>query len=74
MPTRRTFLRGLMAGAAALVLPPSLKENAEATRRFWSLDSTMLKPEMSVVTFDIRQSYDYRSAFADWVESYERPP
>lgn len=41
--SRRTFLKkGLAAAAGALVLPPTLGANAEAARRFWALDATML--------------------------------
>jgi FtsP/CotA-like multicopper oxidase with cupredoxin domain len=42
MVSRRTFLKGLAAAGAALVLPPTLTDNAEAARRFWALDSTHL--------------------------------
>jgi hypothetical protein len=33
--TRRSFLKGLAATAGALLLPPTLTDNAEAARRFW---------------------------------------
>jgi hypothetical protein len=40
---RRTFLKGLTGLGAALILPPSLVDNAEAARRFWALDRTMIE-------------------------------
>jgi hypothetical protein len=33
--SRRTVLKGAAASAAALVLPATLTDNAEAARRFW---------------------------------------
>jgi hypothetical protein len=42
MVSRRTFLKGLAAAGAALVLPPTLTDNADAAKRFWALDSTHL--------------------------------
>lgn len=42
---RRSFLK-VTAGAAglAVVTLPTLAENAEAARRFWALDRTMVAP------------------------------
>lgn len=37
MLTRRNFLRGAAGLSAALILPPSAAENAEAARRVWAL-------------------------------------
>jgi hypothetical protein len=42
MTTRRGFLVGSAAVAAGLLLSPTLAENAEAARRYWALDRTML--------------------------------
>jgi hypothetical protein len=39
---RRSFVKGLAAVGASLVLPPTLEENAEAVQRFWALDRTMV--------------------------------
>jgi hypothetical protein len=39
---RRTLLKGLAAVGVGLILPPTLEENAEAARRFWALDATMV--------------------------------
>ena len=33
---RRALLQGIIGASAALVLPPTLAENAEATRRYWT--------------------------------------
>ena len=33
---RRTLLQGILGASAALVLPPTIAENAEATRRYWT--------------------------------------
>ena len=41
---RRTLLKGLVATSAGLLLPPTLAENVEATRRYWALDRTMVLP------------------------------
>lgn len=42
MTTRRGFLHGIGVVVAGLILPPTLAENAEAARRFWALDQTMV--------------------------------
>jgi hypothetical protein len=42
MINRRTFLAGAAALTTGLILPPSPTENAEAVRRYWSLDRTMM--------------------------------
>lgn len=34
---RRTLLAGFVAGAAGLILPGGVSENAETARRWWSL-------------------------------------
>lgn len=44
MLDRRTLLKGIAAAGAALILPPTPAENAEAVRRYWALDRTMLNP------------------------------
>ena len=36
---RRALLQGLLGASAALILPPSVAEGAEAGRRWWSLGS-----------------------------------
>lgn len=41
---RRTLLKGIVGAGAALVLPPTLAENAESARRYWALDRTMMVP------------------------------
>jgi hypothetical protein len=44
MITRRGLLKGALGGAAALILPPTVSENAEAAgRRYWSLDREMCR-------------------------------
>ena len=68
MVSRRTFLKGLAAASAALVLPPTLTDNAEAARRFWALDSTMVSPEPEWGMFS---PYNTAASFAEWVEAYE---
>lgn len=49
---RRSFLKGIVAAAGALVLPATLEDNAEATRRVFALDSTMV-PKPSGMGFDL---------------------
>ncbi|MDQ3124784.1 MAG: hypothetical protein M3Q74_04190 [Pseudomonadota bacterium] len=39
---RRTLLKGIAGAAAGLVLPTTVGENAEAVRRYWALDRTMV--------------------------------
>ena len=63
MVSRRTFLKGLAAGASALVLPPTLTDNAEAARRFWALDSTMVAPEVDGVTTHITTATEYDAIY-----------
>jgi hypothetical protein len=66
--SRRTILKGLAASAAALVLPPSLTDNAEAAKRFWALDSTMLGPEPDWGMFG---PYNSGASFGQWAEAYD---
>lgn len=74
--SRRSFLKGLAATAGALVLPPTLTDNAEAARRFWALDRTMVGPPKWQMFGPYDASHlvtatEYRSVFAQWVEAYE---
>jgi len=39
---RRDLLKGLAGIGAGIILPPTLAENAEAARRYWALDQTMI--------------------------------
>jgi hypothetical protein len=39
---RRDLLKGFAGFAAGLILPSTIVENTEATRRYWALDRTML--------------------------------
>lgn len=40
---RRGFLKGALAvTAGAIILPATLEENAEAVRRYWALDQSMV--------------------------------
>jgi hypothetical protein len=64
--SRRTVLKGLAASAAALLLPPSLIDNAEAAKRFWALDSTMLGPEPDWGMFG---PYNSAASFGQWVDT-----
>ena len=43
--TRPRLLQGFAFGAAGLLLPMTLAENAEAARRFWALDQTMVSAQ-----------------------------
>jgi hypothetical protein len=43
---RRLLLKGAIALAGGLLLPPSLVENAEAVTRYWVLDRTHLAPRI----------------------------
>jgi hypothetical protein len=67
--SRRSFLKAVAATGAALLLPPSLTDNAEAAKRFWALDSTMLGPEPDWGMFGPHNS---GASFGQWVEAYER--
>lgn len=72
MMNRRTFLQGIAAAAGALILPPTLEENAEAARRFWALDRTMVgKP----LHWQTRVFYDGLddSHVAVWAECLTNP-
>ena len=68
MVSRRTVLKGFAAATSALVLPPTLTDNAEAARRFWALDSTMVTPEPEWGMFG---PYNTAASFSEWVEAYE---
>ena len=69
--SRRTFLKGLAATVAgAIVLPPTLEDNAEAAKRFWALDSTMVGPRHDADSHVVTAT-EYHSIFAQWVEAYE---
>lgn len=52
---RRALLQGIAALSAGLILPPTLIENAEAERRFWALDRTMVSPIGDVQPSDYGQ-------------------
>jgi hypothetical protein len=47
---RRTFLRGLVATAAGVLIPASVA--AEPERRIWALDSTMVTPSTWSIWID----------------------
>jgi hypothetical protein len=69
MTTRRTILKGLAATAAGLILPPTLAENAEAVRRYWALDRTMLSLGYETPTLIFDGTLD-SSAFARLMREY----
>jgi hypothetical protein len=54
MIDRRTLFKGIAGLAGGLILPPSVAENAEAARRYWSLDRTMIVPlpDTTMITID----------------------
>lgn len=68
---RRSFLKGLAGVGAALVLPPTLGENAEAARRFWALDQTMVGrgARASFVVIDEAAfiPFEYQYQYQEWV-------
>ena len=39
---RRAFLRAVAGSGGAILLPPSVADNADSARRYWSLDNTMV--------------------------------
>lgn len=39
---RRALLTAALGAGTALILPPTLADNAEAARRYWALDQTMV--------------------------------
>jgi hypothetical protein len=57
---RRTFLKGLVATTAGVIVPQQVM--AEPERRIWALDSTMVKPAISP---------DYQ-AYLDYMADPER--
>jgi hypothetical protein len=50
---RRSFLKGALGLASALVLPPTVTENAEDVRRFWALDRTMVLSSLTSVDLTV---------------------
>jgi len=44
-------LKGLTATAAGVLVPTTFDENAEAVRRYWALDRTMVQPPVSTHTW-----------------------
>jgi hypothetical protein len=55
---RRSLLKGVAALGAGLILPPSLAENVEATRRYWALGG-IPEARHTIVTgqFDARMHF-----------------
>lgn len=66
---RRSFLKGLVGGAAALVAAPELILPPEPEQRFWQLDRTMIGQD---VTPDMLWP-DYITRFVDAMERVETP-
>ena len=82
--SRRSLLKGFAATAGALLLPPTVQDNAEAVGsgngafddvvdtypRFWALGAMPgSEPEWHEITHGARWRY---ASFAEWVERYER--
>lgn len=47
---RRALLTAALGAGATLILPPTLAENAEAARRYWALNQTMVPETWDVWT------------------------
>ena len=60
MVNRRTLLQGIAALGAGLILPPTLAENVQASRRYWALGAMP----------DVR-SLSRHEQFIRWVEAMD---
>jgi hypothetical protein len=66
---RRALFKGLAGAATALILPPTLAENAEAGKRYWALggipkDEGLLSWQSDVVPNAVERLGDYGKANA----------
>lgn len=62
---RRSLLKGSLALATGLILPPTLAENAEAARRYWSLDRTMVPPVTMRIQWWAEEPYSLGSLLSE---------
>lgn len=71
LTNRRTFLQAVAGAAVGLVSPPTVAENAEAVRRLWFLDGTMLgNPTEAVAAALTGPRFRYRAVdgeFSPWL-------